>query len=410
MGNAADDLGKLIIYRNLLNDALIKKCIVILEDPTEDLQAEICFELIHKAERLGLSGNIAQSYAIHVITEDENIFSQQSEKNQGLVGDSLYAAAVQDIVILRHFMATLARVLQNPLITAFTPTSAKAAPGHLELLAAFNDADQTPEKLTNLLINHYVRYSYGRLAQHVAFRWVAGQGLVGVSEFESITFKDIIGYDKQKNILLANTEAFVKGRPCNNALLVGARGTGKSSCVKALINQFHSEGLRLVEVSKHDQKDLYNVLTVLRASGKRFLIYLDDLSFEENESDYKNLKSILEGGVESKPNNVLIYATSNRQHLIRETWNDRNGSADDLHRFDTVNEKLSLADRFGLTVTFLAPNQEEYMSIIKELAKKHKVAIEPAELCSLALKWEMTRSGRSGRAARQFIDHILGSV
>ena len=209
---------------------------------------------------------------------------------------------------------------------------------------------------------------------------------------------------------MANTQAFVEGRPCNNALLVGARGTGKSSSVKALVNQFYKQGLRLVEVSKHDQKDLYNVLKSLRTSGKRFIVFLDDLSFEENESEYKYLKSILEGGVETKPDNVLIYATSNRQHLIRETWNDRSGNSDDLHKFDTVNEKLSLADRFGLTVTFLAPNQEEYMTIIEELAKRHDVDLSSTELRAMALKWEMTRSGRSGRAARQFISHILGSA
>lgn len=410
MLNAATNLGKMIIYRNLLHDSIIKKLIAIAEDPSDELQAEITFELIQNAERLALTGNIAQSYVVHLIARDENIFSQQSEKNHGEIGDSLYSAAVQDIRLLQKFIASLSSLFENQLLTSFTPTSAQAVAGHAELAACFADPQQTPEQLVSRLIRHYVHYGYGRLAQHIAFRWVTGQGLVGVPNFEPLTFQDIIGYDKQKNILLANTEAFVKGKPCNNALLVGARGTGKSSCVKALINHFQDEGLRLVEVSKHDQKDLYNVLNVLRTFGKRFIVFLDDLSFEENESEYKNLKSILEGGVEGRPDNVLIYATSNRQHLIRETWNDRSGSADDLHRFDTVNEKLSLADRFGLTVTFIAPNQEEYMTIIEELAKKHQLSIPPSELRSLAIKWEMTRSGRSGRAARQFIDHILGSV
>lgn len=410
MVNTAANLSKMIIYRNLLNDSIIKKLIAIVEDPSDELQAEITFELIQKAEKLSLTGNIAQSYVVHLIAQDENIFSQQSEKNHGEIGDSLSAAAAHDIRLLQQFIASLSNLFDSQLLTAFAPTSDQAAVGHAELTAFFVDLEQTPEQLTSRLNLHYVHYGYGCFAQHIAFRWVTGQGLVGVPNFEPLAFQDIIGYDKQKNILLANTEAFVQGRPCNNALLVGARGTGKSSCVKALINRFHQDGLRLVEVSKHDQKDLYNVLNALRTSGKRFIVYLDDLSFEENESEYKNLKSILEGGVEGRPDNVLIYATSNRQHLIRETWNDRSGNADDLHRFDTVNEKLSLADRFGLTVTFLAPNQDEYMSIIEELAKKHRVKIAPAELRSLALKWEMTRSGRSGRAARQFIDHILGSV
>ena len=409
MENAAQNLDGLIIYRQLLDDALMQRLIAAAAKNTTESQAEISYQLIIKAETLGLSGNIAQNYVIHLIAQDENIFSQQAEKNSGAVGDSLLKASAQDIGLLRAFWASLAHLFQSDLITAFTPTATRDIPGFPELQAAFADG-QSSSDLTGLLSRHYAQYGYGPLAQYIAFRWVTGQGLVGVADFDAITFKDIIGYEKQKKALMANTQAFVEGRPCNNALLVGARGTGKSSSVKALVNQFYKQGLRLVEVSKHDQKDLYNVLKSLRTSGKRFIVFLDDLSFEENESEYKYLKSILEGGVETKPDNVLIYATSNRQHLIRETWNDRSGNSDDLHKFDTVNEKLSLADRFGLTVTFLAPNQEEYMTIIEELAKRHDVDLSSTELRAMALKWEMTRSGRSGRAARQFISHILGSA
>jgi len=165
-----------------------------------------------------------------------------------------------------------------------------------------------------------------------------------------------------------------------------------------------------VEVARHDQADLHNLLNYLSSLNKRFIVYLDDLSFEENESEYKHLKSILEGGVGTKPENVLIYATSNRQHLIRENWKDRSNDVEDLHRFDTVNEKLSLSDRFGLTVTFLAPSLEEYMTIVEGLAERHRLSIPAAELRAEALKWEMTHSGRSGRVARQFIHHILGSA
>ena len=409
MRNATDDLHTLIIYRKLLQDPLIKKILTLLEEPSGELQAEICFELIEKAETLGLAGAVAQEYMLYLIAQDENIFSQQAEKNHGNVGDSLKQAAVRDIQILRRFIEVLPGIITNPLLAGFEPTMAKELPGHRELSRVLLDKTQTPEGVAGYMLTHYSRYGYGSFASYAAFRWITGQGLAGVSEFETVSFQDIIGYEKQKNALIANTEAFVQGKPCNNVLLVGSRGTGKSSCVKALINRFYGEGLRLVEVSKHDQRDLHNVLAALRASGKRFIVYLDDLSFEENESEYKHLKSILEGGVEARPANVLIYATSNRHHLIRETWNDRNNNADDLHRFDTVNEKLSLADRFGLTVTFIAPNQQEYMAIVEGLANKHRLGLSSEELRSLALKWEMTHSGRSGRVARQFIDHLLGS-
>jgi predicted AAA+ superfamily ATPase len=408
-----DNLSKLLIYRNLLEDSIIVKLKTLAYDNCEERKAELTYELITQAEALGLEGNIVQSYVIHLIGRDQNIFSIQAEKTGGNIGNSLYKAAVSDIQLLRDFIRGINSLLNHELLADFTPTQPQANAVLTELKYVFlsEENPQTPEQIADQLLRQYVKYGYGALAEHPAFRWVTGQGLVGIPYFDRICLQDIIGYERQKHVLIANTAAFAAKRPANNVLLTGARGTGKSSLVKALANHYYDEGIRLVEVSKHDQKDLYRVLSVLRGYGKRFILFLDDLSFEENESDYKHLKSILEGGVEAKPENIVIYATSNRQHLIRETWNDRSsGNADDLHRFDTVHEKLSLADRFGITVTFTAPNQEEYFTIIEELARKHKLDLPHSHLRAEAVKWEMSHSGRSGRSAQQFITHLLGST
>jgi len=409
--NIRNDLEKLIIFRQIINNRLIKKVMAVADSADQGQQAELAYELIKEAELLGLRGNILQSYIIQLIIRDENIFSIQAEK-RGKIGSSLYKAVVQDLIVLKNFIRNANAVIDVEILKDFTPTIVQDTPGLAALQECFLSAGAsgTPEHILEKLTQHYLRYGYGAMADFIAFKWEAGHGLAGVKHFDPVSFDDIIGYETQKEALIANTRAFVAGKPCNNVLLVGARGTGKSSSIKALANLFAADGLRLVEVSKHDQRDLHNVLNMLRNFGKKFILFMDDLSFEENESDYKHLKSILEGGVESKPANVLIYATSNRQHLIRETWNDRGGDSDDLHRFDTVHEKLSLYDRFGLTVAFFTPNQAEYFTIVEKLAEKHHLNLSAAQLQAEALKWEMSHSGRSGRTAQQLITHLIGSA
>ena len=218
-----------------------------------------------------------------------------------------------------------------------------------------------------------------------------------------------MGYDHQKTQLTGNTEAFVDGKPANNVLLVGARGTGKSSSVKALANEYFSKGLRLLQITKPQLKNLPEIMETLRSyASKRFIIFLDDLSFEETDPEYKYLKSAIEGGVEARPDNVLIYATSNRRHLIRETWRDRVDGQDELYRDDSVNETISLSDRFGLIIYYYAPNQAEYLEIIRHMLKKQNIELEDDQLRVEGLRWEMTHSGRSGRTAQQFVINYLG--
>ena len=222
--------------------------------------------------------------------------------------------------------------------------------------------------------------------------------------------RDRIGYEQQKQKLIENTEAFVAGRKANNVLLFGDAGTGKSTSVKAILNQYYGRGLRMIEVYKHQFKDLSSVIAQIKNRNYRFIIYMDDLSFEEFEIEYKYLKAVIEGGLETKPDNILIYATSNRRHLIRETWSDRSDmSQDELHRSDTMQEKLSLVARFGVTIGYYRPSQQEYFDIVLQLAKRYpEITLSEEELKLKANQWELSHGGISGRTAQQFINHLAG--
>ena len=223
---------------------------------------------------------------------------------------------------------------------------------------------------------------------------------------------DLVGYEIQKKKLIDNTEAFVSGRRANNVLLFGDAGTGKSTSVKAIVNQYYDRGLRMIEIYKHQFQDLSNVIAQIKNRNYRFIIYMDDLSFEENEVEYKFLKAVIEGGVETKPENILIYATSNRRHLIRENWNDRNDMEyeNDLHRSDTMEEKLSLYARFGVQISFMKPSRKEFNNIVIQLARRNGITLRDEQLRAEANKWELAHGGISGRTAQQFIDYVLGTM
>ncbi|MDA8228277.1 MAG: ATP-binding protein [Desulfitobacterium hafniense] len=262
--------------------------------------------------------------------------------------------------------------------------------------------------LVNELTNYYSQVGTGILASFVAFRWDSrSHVLVGVANPDPIKKEQLIGQSREQEIVLENTEHFLAGAPANNMILYGNRGTGKSSLVKSLLHCYVNRGLRLVELAKSDLTDFPLLSRSLGKQNQKFIIFIDDLSFDESDTDYKALKTLLEGSLETKPSNVLIYATSNRRHLVRETFSERKG--DEVHVRDNMEEKLSLSDRFGITVTFPAPDQEGYLKIVEGLAEQHNLDIERAELRQRALRWVMMHNGRSGRTARQFIDHLMGS-
>ncbi|MBS5191418.1 MAG: ATP-binding protein, partial [Lachnospiraceae bacterium] len=231
-----------------------------------------------------------------------------------------------------------------------------------------------------------------------------------INNMDKVMLSDLVGYEIQKKKLVDNTRAFVEGKKANNVLLFGDSGTGKSTSIKAIVNEFYDQGLRMIEIYKHQFKDLSNVIAAVKNRNYKFIIYMDDLSFEEFEIEYKFLKAVIEGGVETKPDNILIYATSNRRHLIRETWSDRNDVQQDegMHRSDTMQEKLSLVNRFGVTINYSKPSQKEYFDIVIHLAAKAGIKMSEDELKAEANKWELSHGGISGRTAQQFIYYLQG--
>lgn len=387
-------LQNLIACRNLLADKIFSSA--------ED-EFQTTSRLIEQAENLGLSGNILKSYLIYKLAHEENLISATAEVTGGKVGDSLKKIFVRDIEILlpifweENFPATFEQIKN------YQPTEKNQVEilNQLEKnLENLHDA----EKIADVFIDYYKKFGTGDIATCRAFRWdSATKNLFGIKNFEDFRLSDLIGYAHQKELLTKNTKAFLAKKPANNVLLVGARGTGKSSGVKALVNEFYSEGLRLVQITKPQLQELSAVMEALRKfANKRFIIYLDDLSFDESESEYKFLKSAIEGGVESRPENILIYATSNRRHLIREQ------DFDDRYNDDSANETISLSDRFGLIIHYYAPTQTEYLEIIRSMLKKNGVDLEGEELRIEGLRWEMSHSGRNGRTAKQFVNFYLG--
>lgn len=233
-----------------------------------------------------------------------------------------------------------------------------------------------------------------------------------INNMDTVMLDDLVGYELQKEKLIANTKAFVSGKKANNVLLFGDSGTGKSTSIKAIVNEFYGEGLRMIEIYKYQFRLLSQLIAGIKNRNYKFIIYMDDLSFEEDESDYKFLKAVIEGGVETKPDNILIYATSNRRHLIRETWKDRRDVEQDgdIHRSDTMEEKLSLANRFGVTIGYYKPSRQEFYDIVSALAERNGIEMGENDLRQEADRWELYHGGISGRTAQQFILHLLGRM
>ncbi|MFN5516223.1 MAG: ATP-binding protein, partial [Cyanobacteriota bacterium] len=255
---------------------------------------------------------------------------------------------------------------------------------------------------------HYQRQGVGIFAQFSALRWRGG-GLEGVAEADPIQLTDLTGYETQKETLMANTQALLQGRPALHVLLYGSRGAGKSSLVKALANHYSAEGLRLIEVTPEELGALPEIFAQLRPRPQKFILFVDDLSFEDDDQQFKALKRALEGTVVARPRNVVIYATSNRRHLVREFWDERPQPKDagEIHAWDSTQEKLSFADRFGLSLTFESANQDTYLAIVHHLSRRAGLDIALEDLDFQAKQWATRHNGRSGRSARQFVDYLL---
>ena len=355
-----------------------------------------------------------QSHLVSRILDDENPFSLGAEK--GEISSFVLGQAERDLRTLRELFALDATVLLGR-VEAVVPALAGVwvpwmdpEPGEespRRTIAQKLSAAEDWGACTELLAGHFAGHGAGPFGRHRAFHWREGR-LLAVSHPDPVSLVGLVAYEREREPLIRNTERFLAGLPAHHALLYGLPGTGKSSTVKAILNEYAHKGLRLVEVKKEDLAELSKVLEVLRGRGRRFVLFIDDLSFEEHEVEYKALKALLEGSVEEPPENVRLYATSNRRNLIRESFSERGDGSqgDDVHPRDTMQEKLSLAARFGLRVTFPSPDQARYLEIVAGLARERGLAVPAEDLRERAVLWDRWHAGRSGRTARQFVDEL----
>lgn len=392
----------------------------------EDM-AGLMYDSIHRLLELagnhGFYGNLWHCYLSNLLVNNENSYSRACEI-RGEVEGTINKAVLHDIIIFKELfdydftdMVTVLNVDGFDLITDYVSSDdeSKVYNGRIRericSLAVKFTQNHTPEEMKNTLTEFYKDYGVGKFGLHKAFRIDRDENGVNVLPIKNIAhvyLDDLVGYDIPKQKLIENTEAFVEGRKANNCLLFGDAGTGKSSSIKAIANEYYEKGLRIIEVYKHQFQDLNDLITQVKNRNYKFIIYMDDLSFEDFEIEYKYLKAVIEGGLEKKPSNVLIYATSNRRHLVREKFSDKEDRRDNLHAGDTVQEKLSLASRFGVTIFFAAPDKKEFQNIVKVLAERYHVTIPEEDLLLEANKWELAHGGLSGRTAQQFIDYLLG--
>jgi predicted AAA+ superfamily ATPase len=385
-----------------------------------------------------LVGDAWQNHLLDRLLETENPFSRKAQRTgQAGLGAGLLAQVRRDLGALQALFsldaARLARAAAHAAnvepadawvpwnsFAPLTDDNGPAAPASHALKERFAASNDWPA-LAEALAEQYAQIGAGPFGRYKAFRWVhadatghgsGGHGqLVGVPAPDPIRLDQLVGYERERELVLQNTEQFLAGYTANSVLLYGDRGTGKSSTVKALLNEHAARGLRLVEVTREDLGDFPWIIQQLRNRPERFILFVDDLSFDEGERDYRGLKAVLEGSVEARPNNVVLYATSNRRHLVQERWTDRESTVSaEIHGQDTMQEKLSLSDRFGIRVIFPSPDQRRYLAVVEALASQRGLAIDPDVLRRRGIQWADWHNGRSGRTARQFIDHLAGEL
>ncbi len=432
-------LPSLTIYRNVLEDPVVKAVLRHLEAlsaPTGAVHpihsyGEVCHLLSMTGNPFETGVDAWQNHLLDLILNDVNPFSRAAYTPGA--NYTVFSEAIRwDLLILRSLFELSAVYMHDATMSVLQcffhateedvplPPLVGTQPVDQENFIFNNDYLQIKEELAaspqwdmleEMLAHHYSTYGCGIFGRHIAFKWQNG-ALHGISHPDTIKLSKLLDYADIREQIIDNTLQFLNGYPANNLLFYGDRGTGKSSTVKALLNEYWPMGLRLVEVPKNQLADYQSIIQELRHRKHRFILFVDDLSFEENETDFKNLKALLEGGIEERPGNVLIYATSNRRHLIKETFADRTKSNDssEIHGMDSVQEKLSLADRFGMTIIFPSPDQESFLEIVFGLAEQRQLPVPQQELRRHALKWSMWHNGRSPRSARQFVDNLEGQL
>ncbi len=424
---------ELMLYKHIDGGSLLTDMTFLMENykneyyNQEDLKGllyDVVNELLELCESHGFEGNLWHDYLTYLLASHENAYSTACEI-VGEVDGSINKIALHDFKIFKELFEYDFKPLEEALEASVLDLlwDYKGDHGHGQVfnrrirdriceLSVHLANSESVEVFKETLTQFYKEFGVGKFGLHKAFRiehTSEGTEIVPITKITHVHLDDLVGYEIPKKKLIENTEAFVNGKKANNCLLFGDAGTGKSSSVKAILNQYYDQGLRMIEVYKHQFQDLNDVIAQIKNRNYKFIIYMDDLSFEEFEIEYKYLKAVIEGGLEKKPDNILIYATSNRRHLIRETFRDKLDRDQELHTNDTVQEKLSLVARFGVTIYFGKPEKKEFQEIVRTLARRNGIEMPEEKLLLEANKWELSHGGLSGRTAQQFIDYLLGT-
>jgi predicted AAA+ superfamily ATPase len=435
-------ISRLIIYKNFDKDCLlltladiIKEADLLKNEEQQGLKKkdeiidrlyQFINRLLELATNYGFDKNLWHNYLAYLLITAENPFSITCEK-VGAKEGTVNEFAKNDFKIFKQLFnydfSSLEQVLGVNCFRVITDYRAmkkssdrynQSVSEKVQMLSDELQKSKDEQEIFVHVTNFYKEYGVGTFGLNKAFRIQRNKSeltIFPITNMQEVLLSDLVGYELQKKKLIDNTRAFIEGKKANNVLLFGDSGTGKSTSVKAILNEYYKDGLRMIELFKHQFEDLSTVIATIKNRNYKFIIYMDDLSFEEFEIEYKYLKAVIEGGLETKPDNVLIYATSNRRHLIRETWSDRSDMevTEELHRSDTMQEKLSLVARFGITINYSAPAQKEFMNIVKVLAERQgSIHLSQEDLFAMANRWELSHGGMSGRTAQQFITYLSG--
>lgn len=386
--NLALSLSGLGVFAGLLQKPLFAHFLTLTA--CEEQGKALCAygALVHEVFERG--GNLTAAVR-RAVLEDENPYVRM-RAGKGKCDPAIEVAVRAELQILSRF-------------ASLTPTDFSAFLENAPYLAPFGSqsVDLAPEYEARM--EDINKHGYGIFAANAMFRLSDDSQIEPIASADPISLDAFIGYEEERGKVLENTKAFLAGRPAANVLLYGDAGTGKSSTVKAVTNYFFEEGLRLIEIRKDQLSLLPLVMGKIRNNPLRFIIFIDDLSFNKSDDCFSMLKAALEGSAAAKAENAVIYATSNRRHIVRETFSDREGG--DVHRNDTMQETLSLSERFGMTVLFARPNKQLYLEIIRELAAKHRIDMDVAELEIKAEAFALARGTRSARCAEQFIESLM---
>lgn len=429
-------ISKLIVYKNIDEPILTNLSSIFREFESgkydkDELIGDIYTQinsLLRLATTYGFNRNLWHNYLSYLLATTENPFTLVSEK-VGKKEGSVNQFVKHDFrIFLKLFNYDFSKIEESLDIDSFSIISNydaiikkeqlfnKDVSLKVQELSANIEKTKNEDEMFDVVTDFYRKYGVGKYGLNRAFQLShdkTKEFIIPITSLDDVVLDDLVGYEYQKQQLIHNTDAFVKGKKANNVLLYGDAGTGKSTSIKAILNQYYSKGLRMIEVYKHETKYLSKIISEIKNRNYKFILYMDDLSFEESESEYKFLKALIEGGLETNPDNVLIYATSNRRHLIKETWNERvnTSSVEEMYHSDTIREKLSLVDRFGVTINYNKPTVKEYFEIVKTLAKKYpEITLSDEELEQEANVWLRTHGAQSGRTAEQLIYYLLGKT